>query len=114
MKNAITAACGLDCTACNAYLAWKNDDNALRAKTAKEWSKSYNFDCKPEMVNCSGCLEAKGPKIGHCADCKIRACVQTKKIDNCAKCADMPECKEIQDFLKMSPEAKKNLDALRA
>jgi hypothetical protein len=40
--------------------------------------------------------------------------VTAKKVDNCAKCADMTGCKDIQDFLKMAPEVKKNLDALRA
>jgi hypothetical protein len=114
MKNGIIAACGLDCAQCNAYKAWKNDDDALRAKTAQEWSKAYSFDCKPEMINCSGCLEAKGPKIGHCADCAIRACVTAKKFDNCAACADMGSCKDIQEFIKASPEAKKNLDSLIA
>lgn len=113
MTKVIMAACGLDCAKCNAYLAWKNNDDALRAKTAAEWSKMYNFDCRPEMVNCSGCLEASGPKIGHCAECGIRACVQSKKYATCASCADMAKCKDIQEFFKNAPEAKKNLEALR-
>jgi hypothetical protein len=114
MKNEMLAACGLDCAQCNAYKAWKTNDDALRGQTAKEWSKMYHFDFKPEMVNCSGCLEASGPKIGHCSDCKIRACVGSKQLANCAACADMPKCAEIQGFLKMAPEAKKNLESLIA
>lgn len=114
MKNAMIAACGLDCTQCNAYKAWKNDDDELRALTAKEWAKAYSFDFKPEMINCSGCLEASGPKIGHCSQCAIRACATSKSFDNCAACADMSGCKEIQGFFKSAPEAKKNLDGLIA
>ncbi|MBU4575996.1 MAG: DUF3795 domain-containing protein, partial [Desulfarculus sp.] len=28
------ACCGLDCSQCPAHLAWQNDDQALRQKTA--------------------------------------------------------------------------------
>lgn len=31
--------CGLDCVQCEAFIATKNDDNALRAKVAEEWAK---------------------------------------------------------------------------
>ena len=33
------AMCGLDCAACPAFIAHKTDDQALRVKTAAEWSK---------------------------------------------------------------------------
>jgi hypothetical protein len=112
MKNMMMAACGLDCAQCNALLAWKNDDMDLRKKTALEWQKAFNFAFTPEMINCSGCLEAEGPKIGHCAECGVRACVQSKGLANCSKCADMRTCVQLGEFLKMAPEAKKNLEAL--
>ena len=31
--------CGLDCAACDAYLATIHDDQTLREKTAKLWSE---------------------------------------------------------------------------
>ncbi|MBP5242059.1 MAG: DUF3795 domain-containing protein, partial [Clostridia bacterium] len=33
------AYCGLDCGQCDAYLATRNNDQALREKTARLWSE---------------------------------------------------------------------------
>lgn len=109
----LIAACGLDCAACNAFIASKTNDEALRKKTAEEWSKAFGFDFKPEMVNCHGCLATDGVQIGHCAECAIRLCAQGKKKENCASCADYG-CDKVAGFWKDCPDAKKNLDALRA
>jgi hypothetical protein len=107
------AACGLDCAACPAYLAAMTNDDALRARTAVEWSKAFGFDCKPEMVNCHGCLATDGVQIGHCAECEIRNCaVAGKSLKNCAVCGDFASCGQLAAFLAHSPEAKKNLEAL--
>ena len=114
MSNVMIAICGLDCSACPAQIAWKNDDEPLREKTAREWKESYGFDCKPEMVNCSGCRAADGPKIGHCAECKMRSCATQKGHATCAACGDYLTCPEIQGFLKNVPQAKANLEKLRA
>ena len=54
MKKLI-AYCGLDCEKCEAYIATKNNDNALREKVAKEWSELNGVDITPEMINCDGC-----------------------------------------------------------
>jgi len=110
--NILIAACGLDCAECNAYKAWKTDDQALRVKTAAEWSKAYNFDCLPEMFIGSGC-RAEGPKIGHCAECGIRACAQKKGIGTCAACGDYA-CGDLKEFFKNAPQAKTTLDRMRA
>jgi hypothetical protein len=88
------------------------NDDALREKTAKEWSKNYGFDCKPEMVNCHGCFATDGVQIGHCAECGVRLCAIGKSRENCAKCPDYG-CEKITDFWKASPDSKKNLETLR-
>jgi hypothetical protein len=106
------AACGLDCAECPAYIAAMTNDDALRVKTAAEWSKSYGFDCKPEMVNCHGCFATDGVQIGHCAECEIRKCALGKRLASCAPCSEYG-CKTVADFWKACPEAKKNLDAAR-
>ncbi len=113
MLNEMIAVCGLDCSLCPAHLAWKNDDQALREKTAREWSQAYHFECTPAMVNCSGCRTAAGPKIGHCADCRIRACAGQKGHATCADCAELASCAEIQAFFKHAPPATENLERLR-
>ncbi len=114
MSNDLIAVCGLDCSSCPAYLAWKNDDAALREKTAREWSKTYGFACTPAMVNCSGCRTAEGPKIGHCAECKMRSCAMQRGHATCAACGELSTCAEIQGFLSKVPAAKANLERLRA
>jgi hypothetical protein len=112
--NKLIAVCGLDCAACPAYIASMKNDDALRKKTAAEWSKAYNFDCKPEMVNCHGCLATDGVQIGHCAECGMRLCAAGKGYKNCAACAEYASCGQLADFFKASPESKKTLDAMRA
>ena len=37
--NDLVAFCGLNCAKCDAYIATKNNDDALREKTAKMWSE---------------------------------------------------------------------------
>ena len=110
--NKMIAVCGLDCAACPAYVASMTNDEALRKKTAEQWSKAYGFDCKPEMVNCHGCLATDGVQIGHCADCDIRLCAMGKGHANCASCSDFA-CEKVAAFWKDSPDAKQNLEALR-
>jgi hypothetical protein len=108
----LIAACGLDCAECPAYIAAMTNDDVLRKKTAEEWSKSYGFDCKPEMVNCHGCFATDGVQIGHCAECGIRLCAIGKGLTSCAPCARYSSCEQLATFLKGVPEAKKNLEAL--
>ncbi|MBN2465430.1 DUF3795 domain-containing protein [candidate division WOR-3 bacterium] len=105
--------CGIDCAACPALVATRTDDSALRAKTAAEWSKSYGHDFKPEDINCSGCSSTEGPHIGYCSMCEIRKCAVSRKLQNCASCAEY-ECATLAGFHKNVPEAKARLDAIRA
>ena len=57
--NKMISVCGLDCEKCDAFIATKNNDQALREKTAKleirkcAISKNYETcgDC-PEMEHC--------------------------------------------------------------
>lgn len=111
--NKIIAACGLDCAACPAFIAAATNDQALREKTAKEWSSAFGFDCKPEMVNCHGCMATDGVQIGHCAECEIRLCALGKDVSSCAACADFG-CAKLVAFWKDAPDARKNLEAIRA
>ena len=51
------AFCGLDCEQCEARKATVNDDNELRAKVAKEWSKLNGVEITQDMINCGDCTE---------------------------------------------------------
>ena len=71
MKTMI-AYCGLNCEKCDAYIATKNDDQALRVKTAKLWSEMNNTNILPEQINCEGC-RMNGKKFVYCESmCGIR------------------------------------------
>lgn len=45
------AYCGLSCEQCEAFLATKNHDNALRAEVAEKWAKLNNAPIKPEHIS---------------------------------------------------------------
>jgi hypothetical protein len=104
--------CGLDCFACPAFLAHKNDDQALREKTAPEWSKMYNADIRPGDINCVGCVIAEGVHIGHCGECEYRKCGLSRELKNCGECPEYP-CAKLAAFHQMVPDGKKNLDDAR-
>jgi hypothetical protein len=105
--------CGLDCAACPAFIAHKTDDQALREKTATEWSAQFHIDVKPADINCVGCLKVKGVHIGHCGECEIRKCGLPRKVKNCALCDDYASCETIGKFLANVPPAKANLEEVR-
>ena len=104
----IIAYCGLDCAGCGAYLAMQNNDQALREKTAAEWTKKFNFNFTPEMINCTSC-KGDGVQIGHCSQCGIRKCAVGKGVVNCGVCAEFKTCKTINDFIAQVPCVMKNL-----
>ena len=104
----IIAYCGLDCAQCGAYLAHKNDDQALREKTAAEWKVTHEFDFTPEMINCTGC-KGTGVQVGHCSQCGIRKCAMEAGVKNCGACAEFRTCKAINELLEMVPAIRDNL-----
>ena len=107
----LIAICGLDCSECPARLAYMSNDEALRKKTALEWSGLYGADIKPEQVNCTGCT-ASGVKFPHCENgCFMRKCAIGKQIEHCGLCSDYP-CEELSAFFVHVPSAKETLDNL--
>ncbi|MBI4871590.1 MAG: DUF3795 domain-containing protein [Candidatus Riflebacteria bacterium] len=104
--------CGLDCAGCPAFLARLNNDQALREKTAVEWSAQFQCDFKAADINCVGCLVREGAHIGHCSECEMRLCGLAKGVKNCAHCGDYP-CAPLSKFLEMVPPAKANLEEVR-
>ena len=104
----LIAYCGLDCAQCDAYKATQNNDQALRVKTAAEWTKAHNFNFTADMINCTSC-KGNGVHVGHCSECEIRACASGKKVVNCGACADFKTCKTINDFIAQVPFVAGNL-----
>jgi|GEM_PF-185209 len=117
------ACCGLDCAACEAYIAQQNDDNELRRKTADLWGRQLDVEVDPAGISCDGCLNS-GQHLDDCGMCGIRKCCLEKGLSNCAEC-DQYICDTLHngltflsEVLEMGPmdelEAKKNLFSIRA
>ena len=107
------ACCGLDCEKCDAYLATKNDDRALREKTAALWSELNHTTILPEQIDCEGC-RADGRKTVFCESlCAVRRCAGEKGAATCAECPDMETCPTLGAFHANNPAARDNLIALR-
>ncbi len=105
--------CGLDCSACPAHLAYLTNDQALREKTAVEWSKAFQAELAPHMINCVGCTDVEGVHIGHCFECAMRKCGLGRGVRNCGECDDYG-CATIAAFLEKVPPAKANLEDIRS
>jgi len=108
-----TAICGLDCSVCPAYEATRDNSNEKRKATAEQWTKSYGSEIKPENINCLGCTNTTGTLFEYCTMCEIRKCGMTKGVANCAQCAEYA-CAKLTKFLAMAPQAKLNLEEIRA
>ena len=109
---AMIAVCGLKCSDCEAYIATQQDDDAKRAEVAENWSKMFNADLKAEDITCDGCIAENGRHFSHCNVCEIRACGIEKGLKSCAFCSDYI-CDRLEDFFKMVPDAKVNLEAIK-
>ena len=103
------AYCGLDCEQCDAYLATRNNDQALREKTAKLWSELNQTTITPEEINCEGC-RVDGVKTVYCEKlCPIRLCATAKGVETCGSCSNMENCPKVGAIISNNPSALKNL-----
>ena len=106
------AFCGLDCEKCDAYIATKNNDQALREKTAKLWAELNNAPILPEHINCEGC-RMDGAKTVFCSSlCEIRKCAVSKGLETCGECPEKETCPKVDAIWQNKPKAKKNLESL--
>jgi len=108
----IIAFCGIDCSECKAFLATKEDNDNKRTEVAKEWSKEFGHEIKPEEINCVGCLDMTGPHINYCGMCEVRNCGAKKKVENCAYCVDY-KCEKLEKFHEHASKAKERLEVIR-
>ena len=107
MKRLI-AICGLDCEKCDAYIATKNNDQALRVKTAKLWAELNNAPILPEHINCEGC-RMDGRKTVFCDRlCLIRQCALSKGFETCGECQEKDTCPKVGVIWQNNPQAKEN------
>ena len=108
-KRDMIGYCGLDCEKCDAYIATKNNDDALREKTAKLWSELNHATILPEHINCTGC-RADGIKTFYCENlCAVRKCALQKGFATCGDCPEMEKCPTLGVITANNPDALKNL-----
>lgn len=108
-KQAMISYCGLDCEKCDAYIATKNNDDALREKTAKLWSELNHATILPEHINCTGC-RADGIKTFYCENlCAVRKCALQKGVWSCGDCKKKEKCPTLGVITANNPDALKNL-----
>ena len=99
------AYCGLNCEACDAYLATIHDDEELREKTAELWSRLNQVRILPEHIRCMGCRE-DGVKTVFCEDlCEIRRCAVGKGVDTCDECPEAEICRTLGAVRDQNPDA---------
>ncbi|MGN0997220.1 MAG: DUF3795 domain-containing protein [Candidatus Ventricola sp.] len=104
MKTMI-AICGLDCEQCDAYLATVHDDQALRERTARQWSELNHVPILPEQIHCMGC-RAEGVKTVFCDSlCEIRRCALMRGIETCGDCGELETCGTVGAIHVSNPEA---------
>jgi hypothetical protein len=113
MMNQLIAACGLDCSQCEAYKVTLANDTEAMEKLVAQWRVEYNApDMTIASVICDGCMvgERHG---GYCGECPVRKCAVEHGVANCAYCSDYA-CEKLQGFWQMAPQAKANLEAVYA
>ena len=109
----IIGSCGIICTECPAFIAYKTDDQPLREKTAEEWSEMYGGKIEAAEINCVGCQATDGVHFSHCEECDIRECSQqTHNQSNCGLCNEYP-CDRIEKFFEFVPSCREILDEIR-
>lgn len=109
IMNNLIAFCGLDCAKCYAYLATRNNDQALRERTARLWSELNGTTILPEHINCQGC-RMDGAKTVFCEQmCQMRPCAMAKGFETCGGCAAMDDCEKLKSITSNRPDALENL-----
>ena len=101
--------CGLDCELGDARTATLNNDDELRAKTAKLWCEMNNTDqIRPEHINCLGC-RVEGVKTYFCSClCEVRKCCYSRSFETCAECPEKAACDKLAPFMD-NEVARKNI-----
>jgi hypothetical protein len=108
------AVCGLDCAACDAYLATQANDEEAKAKVVARWQEEYHLaGITIASVTCDGCLSTSGRLGDHCPECELRTCALEKGLASCAYCEDYVSCVKLANFIQSAPMLRDNLEQLR-
>lgn len=122
MKESDLAYCGMICNKCPVFIAAATNDDALRQKTARDWTNRYAEilktvgieSLKPEDINCHGCRSEHCHFFG-CEKCAIKPCCLEKNLITCAGCQEYEFCDILKGFYSFDIHrpAKDRLDKIR-
>jgi hypothetical protein len=88
--------------------------DSIRASVAAHCREKYGMAISVEDVtDCDGCGTMEGRLFSGCAQCKIRSCVQDRRLESCAFCQDFG-CGLLRAQWKLDPEAEIRLKQLRS
>jgi len=104
--------CGLSCDECQAGKATRTGDRDALLKVSRAWTRSFGSKYTVDDVTCDGCRSPGGRRSRYCRECKVRPCAEGRGLGTCAECAEYP-CDTLAAFLRMAPEAKRNLESAR-
>ena len=111
-SNPMRAYCGLNCAACETFLASHPQDPKAQARVARNWNKKgWGKNLKAPDINCDGCRSGSATLFKTCGACEIRCCAKDKGYDNCAHCYNFP-CDRVNVILDHAPQARALLEAL--
>jgi hypothetical protein len=100
MVEANISFCGIDCSACPAYIATQANHAKKLAEVAKGWS-SKEFPLSSEDVLCDGCHTERVAKFA--PECTTRQCGLEKGVSNCAQCGEYV-CEKLEKHWGMLGE----------
>ena len=109
-EKALTKACGGYCVGCLDFLAYINNDEELKKKLAKQFSKELGMDIKPEDVGCLGCHGTIHKPW--CASCSLQRCTEEKGIPTCSFCDEFP-CEKLETYYQEHGESEGRAHLLR-
>jgi len=106
--------CGINCEECPAFIAHLTNDDALREKTAREWTTT-RWPLTRDDIDCVGCKMMEGPHPGFVYECDLRTCGNERGVVTCAHCDRYEGCESIKEFTaNAGEEARERLDRLRS
>lgn len=111
------AYCGLKCDSCPIFLATceheKSMQLSMRKSIAETINSLYRLNLQYDDINdCDGCQAHTGRLFQGCSNCTIRVCASSKKLKNCAYCAEYP-CEILRNNFQTESESQKLLEEIR-
>jgi hypothetical protein len=111
-RRKLIGVCGNYCGKCNDYIAYVTKDKELQKKVADEIAEQLNINITPEQVGCLGCRGSIHNTWAASIECKIRQCVEKKKILCCGLCDKFP-CEIFTNQFDGNSQPRRNIDRIR-